>query len=188
MTQQPFSHSFQSEYISAQHLNLLPFELFNHVQAGRLHPVDKDTGQPILRPDVQRIKDRHNKIIDEIKAMSLKGGKIDTLYRGQEKEEEKRKLDSLAKELQNEHDAIVKELETIIDINDWTTYDPPEEPKNLITRLPIDLMKAFDILHNALFKKSEVEQLTTTDGQQSPAQECAPETQVETVAEEPDKD
>lgn len=171
MAQQPFSLLSQSVYMLGKDLNLLPFELFNHVKAGRLHPFDKDTGQPIPRPDVQRTKDRHKKTIDEIKTMSLKGGKIDALYRGQKKEEEKRKLDSLIKELQKEHDAIVKEIETITAIDDWTTYDPPEEPKHLITHLPIDLMKAFDILQNACFHKNEIIKLGLNVETPFPAQE-----------------
>lgn len=183
MTQHTFSPPLQSDYTLGKDLNLLPFELFNHVKAGKLHPFDKDTGQLILRPDVQRINDQHKKIMDEIKAMSFKGGKIDALYRGWKKEEEKQKLDSLGKELQKEHDAIVKELETITAIDDWTTYDPQEEPKHLITHLPIDLMKAFDILQNAIFKKSEVDQLNKTDGGQSHAKESAPSPQDEQAPE-----
>lgn len=170
MTQQPFSPPSKSEYTLGKDLNLLPFELFNHVKAGRLHPLDKDTGQPIPRPDAQRTKDRHKKNIDDVKAMSLKGGKIDALYRGQEKEEEKRKLDSLAKKLKKEHDVIVKELETMTDINSWTTYDPPEEPKHLITHLPMDLMKAFDILQNACFHKNEIIKLGLNVETRLPAQ------------------
>jgi hypothetical protein len=52
-----------------------------------------------------------------------------------------------------ETDTLNEKLKAIIDINDWTTYEPPEEPKNLITHLPIDLTKAFAILQNALFRK-----------------------------------
>lgn len=118
---------------------LLPFELFNHVKEGRLHPLDKDTGRPIPRPDALRIKKRLEEVEKEIKVLPLEKGKIDTLYRGQKKEDEKRKLDSRAEALQEEQGSLNEKLKAITSIDEWTTYDPPEEPKNLITHLPIDL-------------------------------------------------
>ena len=159
MSKLPFTHHLQSEYTPGKDLNLLPFELFNHVKAGRLHPFDKDTGQPIPRPDAQRIKKRLEEIKQEIKVLPLANGKIDALYRGQGKEDEKRKLELQAEALQKEHDPLSKELDAITDINDWTTYDPQENPKHLITHLPIDLMKAFDILQNTLFHNNEIRSL-----------------------------
>ena len=183
MTQHPFSPPSKSEYTLGKDLNLLPFELFNHVKAGRLYPVDKDTGQPIPRPDALRIKKRLKEIKQEIKVLPLEKGKIDILDRGQHKEDAKRKLDLRATALQEEQDTLNEKLKAITDINSWTAYEPPEEPKHLIKHLPMDLMKAFDILQNALFKKSDVEQLNTTTGEQSPANESVQETQVEPLAE-----
>jgi len=186
-----FSHHLQPEYILGKDLNLLPFELFAHVKAGRLHPLDKDTGQPIPRPDILKIKKRLEEIEQEIKVLPLAYGKLQTgkvypvthkqpqivkvIFKGspeqvekqldewdkksqQEKEEEmwKKQLDERAEKLQEEQGSLNEKLKAITDINDWTTYDPPKEPKHLITHLPIDLMKAFDILQNARFHNDEI--------------------------------
>jgi len=185
MSKPTFLNSLNSKYILGKELNLLSFELFHLVKAGRLHPLDKDTGRPIPQPHALRIKKRLVEIKQEMKVLPLEKGTIDTLYRGQQKEDAKRKLDLRATALQEEQNTLNEKLKAIIDINDWTTYEPPEEPKNLITHLPIDLTKAFAILQNALFKKSEVEQLNTTDGGQSPTKESVSEMQVESVVEEP---
>ena len=185
MSKPTFLNSLNSKYILGKELNLLSLELFHLVKAGRLHPLDKDTGRPIPQPDALRIKKRLVEIKQEMKVLPLEKGTIDTLYRGQQKEDAKRKLDLRATALQEEQNTLNEKLKAIIDINDWTTYEPPEEPKNLITHLPIDLTKAFAILQNALFKKSEVEQLNTTDGGQSPTKESVSEMQVESVVEEP---
>lgn len=156
MTQHPFSPPSKSEYTFGKDLNLLQFELFNHVKAGRLHPLDKDTGQPIPRPDALRIRKRLKEIKQEIKVLPLEKGKIDTLDRGHHKEDAIRKLDLRATALQEEQDTLNEKLKAITDINNWTAYEPPEEPKHLITHLPMDLMKAFDILQNACFHKNEI--------------------------------
>ena len=185
MSKPTFLNSLNSKYILGKELNLLSLELFHLVKAGRLHPLDKDTGRPIPQPHALRIKKRLVEIKQEMKVLPLEKGTIDTLYRGQQKEDAKRKLDLRATALQEEQNTLNEKLKAIIDINDWTTYEPPEEPKNLITHLPIDLTKAFAILQNALFKKSEVEQLNTTDGGQSPTKESVSEMQVESVVEEP---
>jgi hypothetical protein len=191
-----FSHHLQPEYILGKDLNLLPFELFAHVKAGRLHPLDKDTGQPIPRPDILKIKKRLEEIEQEIKVFPFEEGKINALYRGQKKEAEKGKLDSRAEELQKEYDPLSKKLDVITDINDWTTSDPPKEPKHLITHLPIDLMKAFDILKNARFHNDEIRILnieTPLDASEkpdnvppkapAPIEESAPAPQIEPQAE-----
>lgn len=187
MWKQIFSQRSQSAYTLGKYLNLLPFELFNHVKAGRLHPVDKDTGQPIPRPDVLKIKKRLKEIEQEIKVSPLAYGKLQTgkvypvthkhpqivekKYQGtaeqikkqsdewDKKSQQEKELDKLVEKLQEEHGRLNEKLQAITAIDDWTTYDPPEEPKNLITHLPIDLMKAFDILHNARFHNDEVKSL-----------------------------
>jgi len=191
MSKLTFSHHLQSEYTCGKDLNLLPFELFNHVKAGRLHPLDKDTGRPIPRPDVSKIKKHLEEIEQEIKVLPLAYGKLQTgkvypfthkqpqpvkvIFKGspdqvekqldewdkksqQEKEEEmwKKQLDERAEKLQEEQGSLNEKLKATTAINDWTTYDPPKEPKHLITHLPIDLMKAFDILQNARFHNDEI--------------------------------
>jgi hypothetical protein len=165
MSKLPFTHHSQSEYALGKDLNLLPFELFNHVKTGRLHPLDKDTGQAIPRPDVLRIKQRLEKNTDETKLLPLRYGKIKTghvvmtgKYNHFDKERERQELDKRARELPEERAEIEKELQSITNIYDWTTYNTPNDPR-----------PAFAILQNSLFKKSEVEQLNITDGGKSPA-------------------
>lgn len=217
MSKPTFFNHLQSEYTLGKDLLLLPFELFAHVKAGRLHPLNKDTGRPIPRPDVSRKIKHLENLRKELDVLPLEYGALQTgkvypfshkqpqplnvIFKGsrdqvkkqsdewdkksqQEKKEEMRKkqFDERGETLQKEIDALNKELDAIKDKNDWTTYDPPEEPKNLITNLPIDLMKTFDILQNARFQKSEVSQLNTTDEGQSAAKESVPETQVEPSA------
>lgn len=181
MTQQPF----QSEYISAQNLNLLPVDLFNHVRAGRLHPLDEYTGKAIPRPDVLRIHKELKKIEDAIARLPLSPEQRENLFNRAKSILERARLkkqrqvhvskeEHFALTCMTDYRALSKKLKAITDIYDWTTYRTPENP-----------IPDFAVLQNALFKKSEIEQLNITDGRQSPAQESAPETQVEPVAEEP---
>jgi hypothetical protein len=177
MTQLTFSPPSKPEYTFGKDLNLLPFELFNYVKAGRLHPLDKDTGQLIPRPDVSKIKKHLEEIEQEIKALPLAYGKLQTgqvmtrNFNHSDKEQKIQALDKRAKELPKERAKIKKELQSIT--NDWATYNIPDDPR-----------PDFDILQNALFRKSEVDQLSITDGGKSPAKENAPNHQDEPATKE----
>jgi hypothetical protein len=184
MTRQPFSHSFQSEYISAQHLNLLPVDLFNHVQAGRLHPLDEYTGQAIPRPDVLRITKKLKKITDTMAGLPLSPEQYDNLLNRSAAilERARLKKQRQVNVSKDEHfvltcitkgEALYKKLKAITDIYDWTTYKTQDDPR-----------PDFDILQNALFRKSEVDQLSITDGGKSPAKENAPNPQNEPATKE----
>ncbi|MDD5525392.1 MAG: hypothetical protein PHV90_09150 [Smithella sp.] len=177
MTRLTFSPPSKSEYTFGKDLNLLPFELFNYVKEGRLHPLDKDTGRPIPRPDALRIKKRLEKVEQEIKVLPLAYGALQTgqvmtrNFNHSDKEQKIQALDKRAKELPKERAKIKKELQSIT--NDWATYNTPDDPR-----------PDFDILQNALFRKSEVDQLSTTDGGKSPAKENAPNPQNEPATKE----
>lgn len=185
MTQHTFSSPSQSEYTLGKDLNLLPFELFNHVKADRLHPLDEYTGQAIPRPDVFRIKEKMKKITDAVAGLPLSPEQYENLLN---RAASILKRARLKKQRQvnvskDEHfvltcitkfETLSKKLKAITDIYDWTTYKTPENP------IPV-----FVILQKAIFKKSEVEQLNATDGGQSPTQESVTETQDNPAAEEP---
>ncbi len=155
MSKLTLPHHLQSGHTRGSELNLSPFELFNHVKAGWLHPLDKDSGRPIPQPDVLKIKKRLEEIAQEIKVLPLAYGKLQTgtvMIKGSSSrctiEHEKQRLDKRAKELQKEQDSLNKKLKAIADIHDWTTYDPPEYPQN-----------DYDILQNAYFHNDETKSL-----------------------------
>jgi len=155
MTQHTLSPSSRPEYPLGKDLNLLPFELFNHVKAGRLHPIDENTGLPIPRPDVSRIKRRLEAIEQEIKVLPLAYGKLQNgivIVRGLSSrytiDQEKQRLDGRAEKLQKEQASLKEKLKAITAFDDWTTYDPPENRQN-----------DFDILQNARFHNDEVKSL-----------------------------
>jgi len=174
MPKPTFSHHLQSEYISAQHLNLLPFELFNHVQAGRLNPLDEYTGQAIPRPDVLRMKKKMEKILYAFKHSTLTPiqlgnvlTKLDgTIERARLKKKHQIPVTKVEKQIlcaRQEYFRLEDKLKAITDIFDWTTYDLPENT--------ILAQKDLNLLLNSYFHKDEVRKIGFNVETPLPAQE-----------------
>ena len=159
MSKLPFTHHLQSEYTLGKDLNLLPFELFNHVKAGRLHPFDKDTGRLIPRPDAMRIwkKMKGLKYTHEFlpllqmpheNILKISEGLIKQARLKNQREINGTQDEYLILTYSQKYQSLNREFDAITDFCDWTTYDTPVDPR-----------PDFAILQNALFHNNEIRSL-----------------------------
>ncbi len=125
-----------SNYISGKSLNLLPFEIFNLVKEGILHPFDQ-YGRPIPPPHVCRLLDRKQKAEQELQMLPLKEGTMNAghVMTGSKsgsfnREDELRKIEDKKKTLPIEIDKINKKLAAIPDIYSWSSFELPKEERN----------------------------------------------------------
>lgn len=157
MSKLPFTHHSQSKYTLGKDLNLLPFDLFNHVQADRLHPLD-DNGEPMLNPDVQIKLDRQNKLEADLRVIPLRYGRLaagGVYYRAAShynEEQEKAKIDNEHKTLMKELEDIKSQLAAITDFTSWANFELPEDKR--------ERQNIYDLLLRAKYKTCETKKET----------------------------
>lgn len=159
---------------------LLPFGLFTHVKEGHLHPLDKN-GEPIPPPVIEYQLKHQRELEETINVLPLEYGKIETLYRGEAKEAEKKKLDKRKESLQKEYKDLKHKLDAIKDKYSWTGYELPQEP--------MKRQKVFDWLQSSYFHNRELQNIGGNDKTNNiPGDTSLIETPAEVTQSTPDKE